>query len=50
MSKQVKDLITRELTARFKDLDGVAVINPRGISAIKNNHASAAASTRRACG
>ena|SRR5688572_5828290 len=37
MSKQVKDLITHELAGRFKDLDGVAVINPRGINAIKNN-------------
>src|SRR2546423_1565816 len=37
MSKQVKNLITRELTTRLKDVDGVAVINPRGINAIKNN-------------
>ncbi|MDB5173090.1 MAG: rplJ [Phycisphaerales bacterium] len=37
MSKQVKDLITKELADRFKDLDGVGVINPRGINAIKNN-------------
>ncbi len=37
MSKQVKNLITNEITARFKDIDGVAVINPRGINAIKNN-------------
>src|SRR4051794_2316173 len=37
MSKQVKDLITKDLAGRFKDLDGVAVINPRGIGAIKNN-------------
>ena len=37
MSKQVKDLITRELSSRLKDLDGVAVINPRGIDATKNN-------------
>ena len=37
MSKQVKDLITQEFTARLKDVDGVAVINPRGINAIKNN-------------
>ena len=37
MSKQVKDLITRELSVRWKDLDGVAVINPRGINATKNN-------------
>jgi len=37
MSKQVKDLITRELNSKLKDVDGVAVINPRGINAIKNN-------------
>jgi large subunit ribosomal protein L10 len=37
MSKYVKDLITRDLTNRFKDVDGVAVINPRGINANKNN-------------
>src|SRR5690349_20430082 len=37
MSKQVKDLITREFQSRLKDVDGVAVINPRGINAIKNN-------------
>jgi large subunit ribosomal protein L10 len=37
MSKQVKNLITGELTSKLKDVDGVAVINPRGIAAIKNN-------------
>jgi len=37
MSKKVKSLIERDLASRFKDLDGVAVINPRGINAIKNN-------------
>ena len=37
MSKLVKDLITKELTTRLKDVDGVAVINPRGINATKNN-------------
>jgi ribosomal protein L10 len=37
MSKQVKDLITKELSTRWKDLEGVAVINPRGINATKNN-------------
>src|SRR3989440_10707075 len=37
MSKLVKDLITGELSTRLKDVDGVAVINPRGINAIKNN-------------
>src|SRR5256885_12562542 len=37
MSNPVKDLITKELTARLKDLDGVGVINPRGINANKNH-------------
>src|SRR4051812_1995788 len=37
MSKQVKDLITKELTTRLKELEGVAVINPRGIDANKNH-------------
>ncbi len=37
MSKQVKNLITKELTDRLKDIDGVGVINPRGIDATKNN-------------
>ena len=37
MSKLVKDLITKELSTRLKDRDGVAVINPRGINATKNN-------------
>ncbi len=37
MSKKVKNLITKELTAKLKDLDGLGVINPRGIDAIKNN-------------
>ena len=37
MSKPVKSLIEKEMTNRFKDLDTVAVINPRGINAIKNN-------------
>jgi large subunit ribosomal protein L10 len=37
MSKPVKATITNELSAKFKDIDGLAVINPRGIDAIKNN-------------
>ena len=37
MSKKVKNLIERDLSNRFKDLEGCAVINPRGINAIKNN-------------
>jgi large subunit ribosomal protein L10 len=37
MSKRVKSLIERELSNRLKDIDGVAVINPRGINAIKTN-------------
>jgi large subunit ribosomal protein L10 len=37
MSRKVKDLITKELTTRLEDIDGVAIINPRGINAIKTN-------------
>jgi large subunit ribosomal protein L10 len=37
MSKYVKDLITRELTERFKGVDGVAVVSPRGIDGNKNH-------------
>ena len=37
MSKKVKSLIEKELNSKFKDLEGIAVVNPRGIDAIKNN-------------
>ena len=37
MSKKVKNLITNELITKFKPLEGVAVISPRGIDGIKNN-------------
>src|SRR5437879_4786632 len=37
MSKKVKNLVTKELTAKFSPLEGVAVINPRGIDGVKNN-------------
>src|SRR3712207_3672464 len=37
MSKKVKNLITKELSDKIKDVDGVQVINPRGINANKNN-------------
>ena len=37
MSKKVKSLIERETASRLKGVDAVAVINPRGINAIKNN-------------
>src|SRR4051812_18157223 len=37
MSKKVKSLIQKELGERFKGVEAVAVINPRGINAIKNN-------------
>jgi large subunit ribosomal protein L10 len=37
MSKKVKSLIEKDLTGRFAPLEGIAVINPRGIGAIKNN-------------
>src|SRR3954469_11192144 len=37
MSKRIKNLITKELGDRFNGIDSVAVINPRGIGATKNN-------------
>jgi large subunit ribosomal protein L10 len=37
MSKKVKNLIEKQIEADFQGVDGVAVINPRGINAIKNN-------------
>jgi large subunit ribosomal protein L10 len=37
MSKYVKNLIQKELTGRLKDIDGVAVISPRGIDGNQNN-------------
>jgi large subunit ribosomal protein L10 len=37
MSKPVKNLIMRDLSNRLKDVDGLGVINPRGINATKNN-------------
>lgn len=37
MSKKVKNLITKELATKLQDLDGLAVINPRGIDATKTN-------------
>lgn len=37
MSRKVKDLVTKELTTRLKGVESVAVINPRGINAIKTN-------------
>lgn len=38
MSKTVKNLIMKELSAKLGETDAVAVINPRGIDAIKNNN------------
>src|SRR5689334_8844112 len=37
MSKRVKSLIERDLGNKLKDVESVAVINPRGINATKNN-------------
>jgi len=37
MSKYVKDLITKDLSNRFEGIEGVGVINPRGLDATKNN-------------
>lgn len=38
MSKKVKNLIEREIGNRLKDVEGCAVISPRGIDGIKNNN------------
>jgi large subunit ribosomal protein L10 len=37
MSKRVKSLIENDLSKRLGDVDSVAVINPRGINATRNN-------------
>ena len=37
MSKLVKGLVQKEIAKRLGEVDGVAVINPRGIDAMKNN-------------
>jgi large subunit ribosomal protein L10 len=37
MSKKVKSLIEKELKTKLGDIDGVAVLNPRGLDATKNN-------------
>ncbi len=37
MSKKVKALVERDIADRLKDIDGVAVINPRGMGALKTN-------------
>jgi large subunit ribosomal protein L10 len=37
MSKKIKNLIEKELQGEFRDVEGVAVINPRGLDGNKNN-------------
>jgi large subunit ribosomal protein L10 len=37
MSKYVKNLVSRDIASRLKDVESVAVISPRGINAIRNN-------------
>ena len=37
MSKKVKNFVTLDLKKRLGDIEGVAVISPRGISATKNH-------------
>ncbi len=37
MSKKVKNLIEKQFAADLAEVDGVAVINPRGIDGLKNN-------------
>lgn len=36
-NKDVKQLVVKDIESRFKDVEGVAVINPRGIDATKTN-------------
>jgi len=38
MSKKVKSLIEKELSGKLRGVEGLAVLNPRGINAIKNNN------------
>lgn len=38
MSKKIKSLIEKELTTKFAAVEGVAVINPRGMDGNKNNN------------
>lgn len=38
MSKKVKSLIEKELKSKLGDVDAVAVLNPRGLDATKNNN------------
>ena len=37
MSKKIKNLIEKQFGGKFADLEGVAVINPRGLDGNKNN-------------
>lgn len=37
MSKRIKALIERDLAKKLEGVEAVAVLNPRGISALKNN-------------
>lgn len=37
MSKKIKGLIEKQLGGQFKDVEGVAVVNPRGMDGNKNN-------------
>lgn len=37
MSKKVKSLVEREIKSRIGDVEGIAVISPRGLDGLKNN-------------
>jgi large subunit ribosomal protein L10 len=37
MSKKIKDLMMKDMGRRFEEVEAVAVINPRGIDAVRNN-------------
>ena len=36
-NKDVKQMVVKDFESRFKELDGVAVVNPRGMDGIKTN-------------
>jgi large subunit ribosomal protein L10 len=47
MSKPVKDLVTKEITARFGHLDSILVVNPIGMNAIDTNKLRMALRTKK---
>jgi large subunit ribosomal protein L10 len=37
MSKKIKDLMMKDISRRFDEVEAVVAVNPRGIDAVKNN-------------